>query len=228
MNSNFSSNNSPKTLSAQVYDRIRELVVHQRLKPGTRIDQNQLATDLDVSLVPVREALKTLEAEGLVSIVPRRGAFVTEVSLEHLEDLYFTRRIIEGEAMYHAVEHITEHHLEHLEKLNLQMQKETDARNIKAFMEHNREFHMLIYEAIGSEHFLQTIVSLWERSELYRYRYMFVLNNADQVHAEHMGIIEACRDKDPNRARHIAHDHINNTRNGLIQELQQQLEEQSD
>jgi DNA-binding GntR family transcriptional regulator len=219
MTSDFSPIEAPKqTLAAQVQERIRDAIIRRVLKPGTRIDQNKLADDLHVSLVPVREALKSLQAEGLVTIIPRRGAFVTEVSQEHLDDLYFARQIIEGEAVYHAVPHLQPAHFAEQHRLMREMQQATDAHDIALFMDLNRQFHMLIYEALGNQHLMQTILSLWERSELYRYRYMFVLHNAAKVHAEHAALVEACGAGDAPRAKELAILHIRNTQIGIHKE----------
>src|SRR5690349_2878655 len=99
---------SRRTLAAQVQERVREAILKQTLKPGERIDQNKLADELRVSMAPLREALKDLEAEGLVTIYPRRGAFVTEMSVDDLDKLYFARALIEGETIYNAVPRLTD------------------------------------------------------------------------------------------------------------------------
>src|SRR5689334_14522908 len=85
-----------KTIAGLVLERIRDAILNATLSPGSRIDQRKLAADLNVSIVPVREALKKLEGEGFVQIIPRRGAFVTQTSISDMEDLYFARAAIEG------------------------------------------------------------------------------------------------------------------------------------
>jgi DNA-binding GntR family transcriptional regulator len=214
---------SKATLAAQVQERIREAILNHVLKPGQRIDQNKLAEELEVSLVPVREALKGLEAEGLVSIIPRRGAFVTEISLEDLDDLYFARTLIEGAAIYQAVPCLNESHFARLRELAAQMEQATRDHDIRLFMALNRDFHMTIYQALGNNHLLQCITNLWERSELYRYRYMFVLRNADRVHEEHRAIIAACEDHDAARAQDLAMQHIRHTQQGLKEKIVEEL-----
>ncbi len=204
-----------KTLSAQVYERIREAIIQQVLPLGERLDQNKLADDLQVSLVPVREALKTLEAEGLVSIIPRRGAFVTKISLKDLADLYFARQIIEGETAYHAVERLTENDLAGMEALIQQMREATDHEDMHAFMKLNRSFHMKIYRALDNAHLVQTIEGHWERSEIYRFRYLFIAHSAQKIHAEHDAILAACRQRDRDRVKELVRQHIANTRAGL-------------
>lgn len=208
-----------RTLAAQVVERIRQAILDQSLPPGSRINQYKLAEDLEVSLVPVREALKVLESEGLVSITPRRGAFVTEISLSDLDELYFARKLLEGEAIALACPHLTEADFAALAELMTAMRDSTDAADIRAFMLGNREFHMRIYAAAGNRYLLQTIEKLWEHSELYRFRYMFVLRNAEIVHHEHTEIFAACRAGDADRARLLIHAHIWHTRSGILEQL---------
>lgn len=214
---------SRRTLAAQVYSRIREAIMTHALLPGARIDQGQLASDLNVSLVPVREALKSLEAEGLVSIVPRRGAFVTEVSIADLNDLYFARKTIEGDTIFHAVPNLTDADFAELENLIIKMRHATDGDDIRDFMDLNREFHMRIYEASNNRHLCQIIHQLWERSELYRYRFTFIIRNADTIHQEHDAILAACRARDQATARTMAIAHIHQTQQGLQRQLMAQL-----
>lgn len=212
-----------KTLAGQVHERVREAILNQVLKPGARIDQHQLAESLNVSVVPVREALRSLEAEGLVTIVPRRGAFVTEISLADLDDLYFARQIIEGEAIYHAVAYLQPDDFIHLQQLIDQMRESTANQDIRAFMSFNRQFHLHIYRALSNQHLYQTIEYLWERSELYRYRFMFVRRNADVIHQEHEAILAACRLCQPERARELAKLHIRHTQEGLHHQLETEI-----
>jgi len=204
-----------QTLSAQAHERIREAIIQQALPPGQRLDQTKLADDLQVSLVPVREALKTLEAEGLVSIIPRRGAFVTEISLKDLADLYFARQIIEGETTYHSIERLTESDFSSMESLSQQMREATDREDMRAFMRLNRSFHMTIYRALNNAHLAQTIEGHWERSEIYRFRYLFVAHSVQNIHAEHEAILRACRQRDRDQAKELVRQHIANTRAGL-------------
>lgn len=212
-----------KTIAQQVKESIRMLILHQKLAPGERIDQMALAEQLNVSLVPVREALKTLEAEGLVKIIPRRGAFVTEVSPDHLNDLYRARQLIEGEAAFHAVEALTDADIEQLRDLSRAMRRATDENNINEFMHLNRQFHMTIYRRVGSKHYLDAITRLWDRSELYRYRYMFVLKNAESAHRDHEAIILACEARDSSKVKALVIAHIQHTLDGLHEEVKNHL-----
>jgi DNA-binding GntR family transcriptional regulator len=208
-----------RTLAAQVQERIREAILKQLLRPAEHIDQNKLADDLQVSMATVREALKGLEAEGLVNIQPRRGAFVVEVSIADMDELYFTRQLIEGEAIYHAVPLMTNADFASLEKMIAAMRQATDADNVNSYIALNRDFHLCIYNAVGNKHLIQVIRTLWDHSELYRYRYMFVTRDHERIHLEHQGILDACRQRDQALARERARQHIHLTQRELDEQL---------
>lgn len=208
-----------RTLAAQVQERIREAILKQTLKPGERIDQNLLAEQLQVSMAPIREALKGLEAEGLVMIQPRRGAFVIEVSLTDMDKLYFSRGLIEGEAIYSAVPLLTEDDFTALENMTKAMRRATDANDITTYINLNRQFHTHIYEALDNQHLMQVIQLLWERSELYRFRYMFVTRDHERIHQEHDDILAACRQRNQELAKERAIQHITLTQHALHDQL---------
>jgi DNA-binding GntR family transcriptional regulator len=210
---------SRRTLAAQVQERIREAILKQTLKPGVRIDQVKLAEEMQVSMAPIREALKGLEAEGLVTIQPRRGAFVTEVSISDMDELYFTRRLIEGEAIFHAIPRMTERDFDDLQEMIAAMRRSTEANDINTYIALNRQFHLRIYSSLENSHLLQVIQMLWERSELYRYRYMFITRDTSRIHEEHEGILEACRLRDQPLAKERAQEHIHLTQRALDGQL---------
>ena len=210
---------SRRTLAAQVQERIREAILKQTLKAGERIDQNKLAEELQVSMAPIREALKGLEAEGLVMIQPRRGAFVVEVSITDMDKLYFTRGLIEGEAIYHAVPHLTDADFAELQAMTSAMRRATEINDISTYIALNRRFHNHIYTVLDNPHLIQVIQTLWERSELYRFRYMFVTRDHDRIHQEHDDILGACRQRNQTLAKERAIQHIMLTQHALHDQL---------
>lgn len=210
---------SRRTLAAQVQERIREAILKQTLGAGERIDQNKLAEELQVSMAPIREALKGLEAEGLVMIQPRRGAFVVEVSISDMDNLYFTRGLIEGEAIYHAVPLLKEKDYAELEEMITAMRRATGLNDISTYIALNHDFHVRIYSVLDNPHLTQVIQTLWERSELYRFRYMFMTRDTESIHQEHEGILEACRSGDQKLAKQRAQEHIYLTQRGLHDQL---------
>lgn len=216
--------NSNKTLAAHVHTRIREAILTGELKSGARVDQNQIAASLNVSLAPVREALKGLEGEGFVTIVPRRGVFVANASIANLDELYFARALIEGETIYQAVPHLTSDGLTKLQELVDRMKAVSTAGDINAYIALNREFHLGIYRVLSNQTLLQIIQNLWERSELYRYRYMFIAHNPQRVHQEHQLILDFCVRRDQTGAREAAMKHIQLTQDELHELLRVEIE----
>ena len=185
------------------------------LAPGQRIDQNQLAKDLNTSLVPVREALKKLDSEGFVQIIPRRGAFVTETSIQDMEDLYFARGILEGEAGFHAAPRLTATQLKQLDRLHEQIGAALASHDFSEFNHLNRRFHFVIYEGAGSTYLLNMISGLWDLAERYRYRYVFFQDQAAVIQEEHAVILRACHAHDGPALRQAIVDHMTQTLNGI-------------
>jgi len=204
-----------RTIAALVQERIRQAILDGVLPAGVRIDQNRLAGELQVSLVPVREALKVLEGEGFVQILPRRGAFVTETSLADMEDLYFTRAIIEGQAAYHAADNLTDDDVRELEARFDAMETALAAHDYEHFTAENRTFHLRIYDAAGSNYLSDMIQSLWVLAERYRYRYLFLKDQARNIQAEHRAILDACHARDRKQLRDAIVDHMNQTLAGV-------------
>jgi DNA-binding GntR family transcriptional regulator len=202
---------SKKTVTAMVQERVRQAILDGILPAGSRIDQNRLAADLNVSLVPVREALKMLEGEGFVQIIPRRGAFITEASIPDMEDLYFTRQILEGQAAYHAAEKLTDKHIQQLEEHYAIMDKALEQHDYTTFMTQNRAFHFVIYDAPESRYLANMIAGLWDLAERYRYRYMYIKDQGPAVQREHRAIIGACRKRDPRELRDAIIQHMQHT-----------------
>ena len=204
-----------KTVSSMAQERIRAAILDGILPPGARIDQNQLAKDLNTSLVPVREALKKLEGEGFVQIIPRRGAFVTNTSIKDMEDLYFARGLLEGQAGYHAAPNLTETKLDQLDVIHHKIGVALEAHDFTAFTQLNRQFHFIIYDAAGSTYLAGMIASLWDLAERYRYRYVFFKDQAAVIQAEHKQILDACHARDPKALREAIIYHMNQTLNGI-------------
>ncbi|MBE2270666.1 MAG: GntR family transcriptional regulator [Anaerolinea sp.] len=204
-----------KTVSGIAQERIRDAILKGTLPPGTRIDQNQLAEDLNTSLIPVREALKTLASEGLVQIIPRRGAFVAEFSLNDLENLYDARMMVEGQVAAKAAALLTDAQLNELKIISGQMRDALEQDHYDDFTQLNRRFHFIIYDAANNSYLTDILSGLWDLAERYRYRYLFIKDKHDVINAEHQEILDACWMRDSERLRIAIERHIQQTLNGV-------------
>jgi DNA-binding GntR family transcriptional regulator len=208
-----------KTIAGIVQERIRDAILTGTIPAGSRIDQAQLAQDLNVSLVPVREALKKLEGEGFVQIIPRRGAFVTATSVKDMEELYFARALLEGQAAYHAVDKLKTPDFKRLDELVNVMEHALEVRDYNAFNTANRAFHFTIYEANANSYIMNMIAGMWDLAERYRYRYLVLRDQAEHIQQEHQVILDACRRSDASGLRDAIVAHMNRTFEGIRSHL---------
>ena len=177
---------------------IRQAIMTRRLKPGQRIRQWDLADRLNVSSVPVREALKTLEAEGQVTYEPYRGYKVVELSVEQLEEIYLARGLLEREVTRRAIKNIDEQLILRLEESLSRMDELAAAGDVLGYTEANREFHFLLFERAGLPRICHMIDLLWQNSEAYR-GLIFGSEWSRRANEDHEAILEACRAGDADR-----------------------------
>ena len=204
-----------KTIAGIVQERIRDAILTGNIPAGSRIDQAQLAQDLNVSLVPVREALKKLEGEGFVQIIPRRGAFVTATSVKDMEQLYFARALLEGQAAYHAVDKLKTQDFKRLEELVRLMERSLQDHDYIKFNADNRAFHFTIYEATNNSYLMNMIAGMWDLAERYRFRYLVLRDQSEIIQQEHQMILDACLRRDAAGLRDAIVAHMNRTFDGI-------------
>ena len=211
---------SPPTTTAYVMESIRENILNGNHTLGSRLDQKAIADDLGVSLVPVREALRMLEGEGFVTINPRRGAFVTDISADELEELYLIRAELEELATRKAVPNLTAAQIATLESIIEQMEEATAEQDFALLMDLNQTFHLTIYTASSLRLLLDMMASLWNRSSLYRRVFTYLPGRAPQALQEHKEIYDACREGDLARAGKAVRRNIQQTVAALMDEVE--------
>jgi DNA-binding GntR family transcriptional regulator len=184
------------TMSEVVLDEIREDILSGRLKPGTKIDQNQLKARFGISAIPIREAFHRLQSEGYVDIVPHRGVHVRPLSREEIEDLYLVRAEVEVLAARLALGNLTENDIQELRDLFGQMSQLTEAGAFGELLRVNRRFHYTIYRACRRTHLLQILDDLWMRSSRYRSLVTVKPSRAKRAIGEHRRMLDACVNED--------------------------------
>ena len=212
----------PPTVSSYVLDAIRELIVDGHYPPGAKLDQRQLANDLRVSLIPLRESLRQLEAEGLVRLSPHRGAFVAELSIDELEEIYLIREVLEERITQLAVPNLSPQDLAQLDTLLREMKQATAAQDFEKQLELNRQFHFTIYQAAHRALLLQMITGLWDRSIRYRRLYQQLPGRAQQAFAEHKEIFAACKKGDALAAGKAVRNNVHQTAAGILAQINNQ------
>ncbi|WP_082812130.1 GntR family transcriptional regulator [Clostridium sp. Marseille-P299] len=196
------------SLRGRVFHRIREDILSGKYSQDEELKENTIGMELGVSRTPVREALRQLELEGLVNIIPNKGAYVTGISEKDIHDIYVIRSYLEGLCAKWACEHITEQQIEALEEVIFLSEFHLKKEHYEQILELDNKFHELIYEASGSkilEHVLSDFHHYVQRMR------KITLSRTERVsdsNAEHTAILEAIRKRDGELAEKLAHEHI--------------------
>lgn len=179
---------SPLIIRSNIHDvaadRIRQMILSGELKSGDWVRMDELAKTLGVSTMPVREALRKLQAEGLVTFHPRRGAMVSQVSADDYEEIYAIRAQLETLACQWAAEDFSRIPIDRLKKLLTQVESAERNRDVPRRLQLVREFFFTIFEASQKEHLLRLLSSLWDLSQQYR-RYFSSVTEVIPQRIEH-------------------------------------------
>jgi DNA-binding GntR family transcriptional regulator len=190
----------PPTAQQFVLGELRRAITAGRLRPGTAIRQDALAEELGVSRVPLREALKTLQGEGLVSYQAHRGYFVEMLSLDDLREAYRIREILEEEAVRRAVPQLTAADVRLLAQIQEEVERAGAAGDVLEMAAANRRFHMALFELSRMSRLVRLIRGLWDATDAYRSMYYGEGDNRARVNKEHNAVLAALRRRDPDRA----------------------------
>jgi len=186
----------PITVTSYVVKTIRDGILSGHYPFGSRLDQKELTEELNVSIIPLREGLRQLEVEGLIRINPRRGAFVVDLSIENLNEIYLIRMTLEELATHLAVPNINSEKLDQLRDLVTRMEKAVEIGNVDLLLEITQNFHSAIYESAGKPLLMEMIANLWSRSAVYRQMYGRSPDRASRILNIHKEIYEACKSGD--------------------------------
>lgn len=206
---------APVALYQEVAERLRQRIFSHDLQPGAWIDEQDLAREYGISRTPLREALKVLAAEGLVTLKPRRGCYVTEISEQDLDEIFAIIALLEGQAAQGAVQRSSDADLEHLKALHQKIEDAAACRDIDAFFDANQAFHLALQELSGNRWLLQVIEDLRKVIKLSRHHSLFSEGRLEQSLAEHRRLMEALQTRDPALAAQRMQEHIRGGREAL-------------
>lgn len=193
---NLPHTSTPMTAQQHAVESLRSLVVSGTLRPGQRVNQEEVAAGAGLSVAPVREALRVLEQEGQVTYLPRRGYFVTELDYEDLREIYELRQLLEERAARHALPTLDDDALQRITEAARDCARAVEAGDVAAELAANRRFHLTILDGPGQPHVMRIIRLLWDSTEAYRaIYYNFPAEREASVHA-HDRIIEAIQARD--------------------------------
>lgn len=193
-----------------VFNTLRQAILKGELKPGERLMEIQLANKLGVSRTPIREAIRKLELEGLVLMIPRKGAEVAEITEKSLRDVLEVRKALEELSVELACERITKDMLKELERAADDFRRVLKSKDVTEIAQADVRFHDVIYRAADNQRLMQLLNNLGE--QMYRYRVEYLKNPDvfDQLLKEHEEIICHIRKGEKEKAVKIVCEHIDN------------------
>ncbi|MCG7593234.1 GntR family transcriptional regulator [Mycobacterium sp. PSTR-4-N] len=199
---------------ARVADELRAAILRGVYPPGTRLRQEELAGQYGASRVPVREALRTLESEGLITTVANAGAWIARLSLDECVELYQVRERVEPLLLRYSLPVLTDAQIDRLAELAEQMR---ETRGVEHFLELDREFHLGSYAAAETTFLGPTVERLWNTTQHYRRAFTRLLDDESNriVHDEHHMLVTALRERDSDEAERVLLGHIRRTRRQL-------------
>jgi DNA-binding GntR family transcriptional regulator len=197
-----------RTLWEQVRDRLREDILAGRLEPGTELSEVALAREFGISRGPLREALGRLASEGLVTVTPRRGAVVTQLSREEFIDAYQVREALETLAVRLAVPLISDAEVAHLRELCELMAGAARDNEVRLFFDTNNTFHEALVRGSRNRRLYEVHRMLVGQMVPYLPRSLELRGNLQQSVAEHEAILAAIESRDADRAAELLAEHI--------------------
>ncbi len=195
-------------LYQEVAERLRQRIFAHELQSGAWIDEQALAEAYGISRTPLREALKVLASEGLVTLKPRRGCYVTELSERDLDDIFPLMALLEGRCAFEATRKATPADLKRLEKLHEALEKHAASGDTNRFFETNQEFHQALQELSGNRWLKQVIDDLRKVLKLTRRDSLRLDGRLKQSLEEHRAILAAIRERDAATAEALMHAHL--------------------
>jgi DNA-binding GntR family transcriptional regulator len=208
-----------------VFNTLRQAILKGELKPGERLMEIALAERLGVSRTPIREAMRKLELEGLVVMIPRRGAQVANITEKDLNDVLEVRIALENVAIEKACKRMSEEQMGQLMFAAKEFERTTTEGNLVKLAEADVAFHEIIYKASDNVRLIQVLNNL--REQIYRYRVEYLKDEETRnlLVKEHEELTSAIRSRDIQRAQEISFQHLENQRKAIIKTIHQEPEQ---
>lgn len=204
------------SLRGRVFNRLREDILSGKYQEHEELKEVAIGEELGVSRTPVREAFRQLELEGLIQIVPNKGAYVTGITAKDVKDIYMIRSSLEGMCARLATENITKEQLEELEENVYLASFHASKGHMEQMTELDNRFHHILYEACGSKMLQKLLQDFHEYVTRIRKKTLSTRERGIASNEEHGRIMEAIKAKDPDKAQRLATMHMNNAYDNMV------------
>ena len=202
-----------------VFNTLRQAILTGELRPGERLMEIHLADRLGVSRTPIREAIRKLELEGLVTMIPRRGAEVAQITEKSMNDVLEVRRAVDALCVELACERITKEELEQLRQACDRFEEAVGTGDVKEIAQADVALHEIIVQATGNQRLVQLVNTLSEQMYRYRFEYIKDFSQHEKLIEEHRIIYNSIVQKDRETACSAAKTHIDNQKKAIIKQI---------
>jgi DNA-binding GntR family transcriptional regulator len=199
------------TLEVNIYEKLKKAILNRNLAPGTQLVEGTISKKLGVSRTPIRFAFKKLEKEGLINIIPNKGAFVVNPTIEEIEEAYEMRQELESLCIKTAIDNFIDEDIEKLEELTRKELETFEKRDIDEYIKVNKAFHMAIAEKSNNRFLVEYTNDILNKTNVYLILYDIFYDvdlNDIPGYLEHKNIIELIKKKDKNKAEKAIREHI--------------------
>jgi len=215
-----------QSLPSAVADKLRDQIIRGEIPEGAQLRQDAIATQYQVSRIPVREALRQLDAEGLISIVPNRGAIVPALSPSDIEELFSIRALLEPEVLKLSVPHLTEADFSEADAvLDTYVSELRKPDHVSTWGRLNWQFHSILYSRANQPRFMAIIRNVNNSGERYTRLQLYLTHGVKRANEEHHQILELCRRRDIQAACELLRQHISHAGDSLKKALEQRRTE---
>ncbi len=215
-----------QSLTVAVADKLRDQIIRGEIPEGAQLRQDAIATQFRVSRIPVREALRQLDAEGLISIVPNRGAVVPALSPDDIEELFSIRALLEPEVLKLSIPRLTEQDFSQAEEvLGKYVRELRREEHVSAWGRLNWQFHSILYSQANQPRFMAIIRNVNNSGERYTRLQLYLTHGMKRANEEHHQMLELCRRREVAAACKLLRQHIQYAGESLKQALAQKRSE---
>ena len=192
----------------QIADSLREMIMTGELKEGDRINENELCATMGISKTPLREALRVLGGEGLISLVPNRGSFVTKPTIQEIKEMFEVMSVLEGVCARAATMKMNPAEFAAIQNLHDKLEKEFERRDQKKYIHINNRYHAFIQELAGNRTLNQIVNGLRKKILMYRFQSLSLSGRFDDSIKEHRELLAAFRERNALKAEKIMKLHL--------------------
>ncbi len=207
------------TFHVRIADILRKMIMTGELKEGDKIRENEFCENMGISKTPLREALRVLSVEGLIDLVPHRGAFVTQPTFDEIEEMFEVMSLLEGFCASAACEKMSSQDFDFLQILHAELEKQYERRDQENYIRVNNQYHSFLQDLVNNRVLNQIIDGLRKKILLYRFKSLNTPNRFDSSIREHRDLLEAFRQRDSERAKRLMRVHLKSQCIALSQQV---------